>query len=436
MDKPPRAIVESSVWQGKLNTALATFSLQHATSTLFSKWNRSHDALPQESEDFSANSWYEYFHHSRSILLAAINGSLWPRYLRIKLYPNIDLDLPPPLLDAYYALDEPATAKAWNWEAQNRSWTQHTVKDIAFIQLPQRFVRLYKARRYAEAERAIIECLDDRRFDDSTIELRYLIVIAESMRHRGAHERCKQFLSSHAQLFHRYDRSCVAEEFNRAICRLCVSIFASKGSKELAVVEELLVATILGALQSLFKDMQVPSRYKPVQCIGEKNPASNNSLVLGHIYARCGLDGEAATLLTWGLEFGRTPRSDFRFRCARRLMECHSHLGLITGKTHRIYNEEADKPIKYEPPYYSYSRTRLVAKDSRFKECHKQVRELEREKQGVKRRFNDCLARSNRDDLSSRLIESLERNNQDDFNIVDAVWETMLMSQNEEGEYI
>lgn len=51
-----------------------------------------------------------------------------------------------------------------------------------------------------------------------------------------------------------------------------------------------------------------------------------------------------------------------------------------------------------------------------FDNYHQEVRDLEGQNQGVKKRFSDYL----------------KRNNRDDFSNVDAVWDTMLMTKSTE----
>lgn len=401
---------DPSTWEEELKTAPNIFSEKQPVSQLFHQWNISHDAIPSVSEVNQGCAWYTHFRHSHSILLAAINGSLWPQYLRIFLYPTMKSEISICERDAYYALEEPMTERAWEWEAHCPHITPHTAMDRARILLPRRFSRFYKAGRFPEAEKVLIDSLDGSPSKDKEPRLRAIVVTADSMWSRGAYGESKKFLSSYATRFMGGTRWSV----QKSICRLCVSILESGGRNSLEDAEDLLIEFIVAMVPKFVKPTQNWAETL-VLWLREINPATYSALALGQIYAQCQLYNEAATLLSWGLDFsgGNPQRSP-----VKRLLHCQRELGLLSNEVFQKLDEEADKPSEYRGRKHNYehSGSLAVIQNNLFDNCRQKVRDLEGQNQGVKKRFYDYLKRHNRDDFSN----------------VDAVWDTMLMTKSGE----
>lgn len=309
--------------------------------------------------------------------------------------------------DAYYALEEPTTERAWNWEAHCPYMTPHTAMDRATFLLPRRFSRFYKAGRFPEAEKVFIDSLDGSSSREKELRSRAIVVTADSMWSRGAYGETKNFLSSYATQFMGGTRWSV----QKSICRLCISILASGGRNSLEDAEDLLIEFIVAMVPKFVKPTQ-NSAEPLVLWLREINPATYSALALGQIYGRCQLYNEAATLLSWGLDFsGQNPQRG----PVKRLLECLREIGLLSTEIFQTLNEEADKPSKYggRKHNYEHSGSWAVVKNDLFDNCRQQVRALEGQNQGVKKRFYDHL----------------KRNNRDDFSNVDAVWDTMLMTK-------
>ena len=398
---------DPSTWEEELKTALDIFSKKQPVSQLFHQWNISHDAIPSVSEVDQDCAWYTHFRHSHSILLAAINGLLWPQYLRIFLYPTMESDISICERDAYYALEEPMTERAWEWEAHCPRITPHTAMDRARILLPRRFSRFYKAGRFPEAEKVLIDSLDGSTSQEKEPRLRAIVVTADSMWSRGAYGKSKKFLSSYATHFMGGTRWSV----QKSICRVCISIAESGGRNSLEDAEDLLIEFIVAMVPKFVKPTQNWAETL-VLWLREINPATYSALALGRIYAQCELYNEAATLLSWGLDFsgGNPQRSP-----VKRLLQCQRELGLLSGEVFQKLDEEADKPSEYRGRKHNYehSGSLAVIQNNLFDNCRQKVRDLEGQNQGVKKRFYDYLKRHNRDDFSN----------------VDAVWDTMLMTR-------
>ena len=401
----PSLLTPSIAASAKLNVLLEEFSQSHPVSHLFFQWNRSHDTLPHVSEDTEACLWYTHFHHSHSILLAAINGLLWPQYLRLNLYPNLDGGFTPQALDAYYALEEPNTAKAWEWEARCRAVAGYTMEDSAYTLLPIRFSRLYKAGRIFEAEQAVLGVIDTNNLYIHEVKPAYVVLITESMLLRGAYNECKQFLVSYAlEYFGSYEW-----DVQWAVDRMCLSMFIRKGSDEIEAVEEMLIFYIVAvvpyaASKKWARDV--------LMFLREMSAPAHSAEVLGQIYMNCELYGEAATLLSWAMDFNGSSRDTEPIRC---LLTCQRKLGLITEEIFDEFYEELDKPPELGRRKYGTVDRGIwaVYYDGRFEDGCQQIRDAERTNQGVKKRFHNCL----------------KRNSRSDFDDVDAVWETMLVEK-------
>ena len=409
------ALLNSVAVQEKLNRALkGIVKGKRSIPALFEQWNISHDALPPTSEGDHTFSWYTHFRHSHVILSAKINGLLWPQYLRSHLYPSIDCELPVALLDTYYALEEPVALKAWVWEANCQAITPCTVEAQAAILLPTRFARLHKAGRFVESEQLCLSFLDrycsskPKTTISKQVALSEVAVVAESMLYRGAFDEAKQVLISRARgLF-----SKTVWDVQFPICWLSISILKSRGRDGLEDAEDLLILFIVAIFPQ--PKNSVYGWTSPVGFLQEINPASYSALALGQIYAQCELYSEAATLLSWGLDFYE-PDPDKH--CVRCLLKCTHKLELIDRQTFNALNEELDRPSQYanRENDYTYRGAWAVAKNDEFVDCRRKIRALEEQKQGVKGRFYDCLRRNRVDN--------------EDFHKVDAVWDTMRMTK-------
>lgn len=395
----------------ELQTALEMFSEKDSVSQLFYQWSLSHDAIPSVTEVDQDRAWYIHFRHSHSILLAAINGLLWPQYLRSLLYPTMKSDASSYERDAYYGLEEPMTERAWEWEAHCQHMTPHTAMDRAMVLLPWGFSRLFKAGRFSEAEKLLIDSLHSSPSQKKEPRIRTIVVAADSMWSRGAYGESKKFLSSYAI-------DCMGGPeywgLQSSICRLCVSILESGGRNSLEDAEDLLIQFIVAIGSSFLKQTQGREETL-VMWLRKANPVEDGALALGQIYTQCQLYNEAATLLSWGLDFSReSPKR----APVKRLLKCHKELGLLSNEDFQGLNRKADCTIVYRRRRRrnEHGMSALVVVNDTFKTCCQKVRDLERQNQSVKKRFYDCL----------------ERNNRGNFGDVDAVWDTMLMTKSTE----
>lgn len=430
------SLMASLTWRKELDDALHHITEGSFVAQLFRHWNVSHDSLPSVSAYHRRCSWYAHFRHGHSILLSTINGLLWPQYLRWNLCPaKLDrFNDDPPMLphdtglrDLYYALEDPIACKAWQWEARCQDQTPQSATGQARIILPRRFARLYKAARYLEAEKLLTDCLDT--FDPfpssaempSTVRrahlhqkdpwslIRYLVVIAESMRQREAYKESQRFLIFYAQ-------NLVGDihwDLEDSICRLALNIFDSGGQSKLEDSEDLLVMSILGIASNCVPEWKEGTHL--MMALSEINPVNLSALVLGYIYAACGLHGAAATLLSWRLDYGNGGKISRDVASAKILLGCHKMLRMVNQEMYETLRKELEQPTVYGRPKKGTQRSGywVVIENNVFEGCQQRTRALERQSGAVKKRFYKCLERCGRKD----------------FHNVDAVWDTMSASR-------
>ena len=187
---------EKTLWQKRLVLDLESFAAEDEISQLFASWNLSHNALPELLEQNWIFTWYQHFCHMHSFLLATVNGLLWPQYLREKLYPLTQNEVPYHDRDLYCALHHPMVAKAWEWQASNQRVAHQRVEFFPAIRT--KFTRYFKAGRIVDAEsilvaylgteNLLVECLNTgdslKRAFVKLFET-VLVIVAESMQTRG-----------------------------------------------------------------------------------------------------------------------------------------------------------------------------------------------------------------------------------------------------------
>ena len=150
---------------------------------------------------------------------------------------------------------------------------------------------------------------------------------------------------------------------------LCTRILQSEGSHALNSAEDLLILFIVAV---------APRPYAPFDnlCayLWAINPASPSALDLGSLYCESGLYGEAATVLSWGLDyFSHRPKASF-VKC---LLRCFQKLQLMDEDCFDDLIGELEKTSFYK----STRKGRVaiatgawaVVKDVRFKDCQQIV---------------------------------------------------------------
>lgn len=177
---------DSKFWQKRLCSDLGTFAAGDKISQLFVSWNLSHNALPEAVEANWEFAWYRHFCRCHNYLLTTVNGLLWPQYLRIQLYPLTESDVPYHDRDLYHALHHPMVAKAWEWQAT--SVCAPNQRAISFSVAQTKFTRYYKAGRFTDAERFLVDYLGSHeclKLQNKGLFGMIIVIVAESMQRRG-----------------------------------------------------------------------------------------------------------------------------------------------------------------------------------------------------------------------------------------------------------
>lgn len=379
----------------------------------FKKWAESHDHLPPLSEDDLRCSWYSHFRHTRCLLVAAINGFLWPRYLYLSRPWSDKIAFPQYVMEAFFALDERLSAKCWDWEYQPQTCTVTIIADRGELLVKARFVKLYAAGRLQEAEKMIQTHIANHQLEAAgngemaELQSQFVEVVAECMRRRKDHRACKEYLMSAIDGGSKRALSWHYWGVQDVICRLATDIMNSQ-SLQLTDAEDILVLEIVLTLSDCNEDGKSwhGGPHELSFILGEINPICQSAFALGRVYEKAERYLEAATLTSWALDYwiSKTPREQVKF------LICNlRRLYVVDEGISSALLTEADE----ESEYRRRERTRgpyAVVCDRRFEDARIKVREMEQAAQSVKTLFYDSLKRMGRVD----------------FNTVDLIWETML----------
>ena len=407
-------LAKSSDLQDKLAVSLEKLWQHDAVSQQFKTWAETHDNLHPLSEDDLQYSWYSHFRHVRCLLVAAINGLLWPKYLTLQHPWSANIDAPQSVTEAFFALDEQVSAKCWAWEYRDPLYTHSIAEDSVERLVQVKFAHLYEGSRLEEAEEMLQKHAARYQHEGNeepiTHEQRltYVETIAECMRQRKDYEACTKILISSVNMESKYD-SLQYRGVENAICRLSTHLTDSQSLYSLHDAEDVLVLFIVVVLSGhLASGESWPGGpFDLSAMLGEVNPAGSSGLALGEAYSKSSRYLEAAILISWALEYwgGRTPREP-----VKTLIRCLESLEALDEQTSSALVAEADKEKavrKRAPAQGPYA----VLRDQRFEDARIKMREMERAAGSVKTRFFECLRRMGREDKSEN---------------VDVIWETML----------